>query len=191
MRPINWLAGVLSTFDRDVLKFLHRKGTDKLQVGGQMEWWTPDRFGGRKRVQTFRNTRTIVGANAALETVFRSGGQTATWYIGLVDNTAFSGFSVNDTMASHAGWTEFTSYSGGNRATWGPAAAAAGSITNTTNFTFAITGNGTLAGGFVSSVQAVSPGNTGILWATALQNRSVTIGSTLNGNYTYTLTPGS
>lgn len=191
MRPFSWLARVLSTFDPDAIAHLKKKGVDKVRVGGMFEWWEPGRFEGRVNYQRFWNTRTIVGANAALETVFRSGTAYATWYAGLVDNAAFTGFSVNDTMASHAGWAEFTSYSGGNRATWVPAAASGGVIANTTVFSYSITGNGTLAGGFISNTQALSPGNTGILWATGLVSRSVTNGTTLNGNYSYTLTPSS
>lgn len=168
-----------------------RQGVQVLLGKGVMEWWTAGPNGERLDYQRFSNGLCTAGINAALETVFRTGTQYTTWYVGLIDSLAYVGVSAADTMASHAGWAEFTSYTGGNRPSWGPAAAAAGIIANTTNFTYAISADGTLAGGFVTNTAAKSPGNTGVLWSTALQTRAVTNGSTLNGTYTFTLTPSS
>ncbi len=178
-------------FDYERLKFWKKKGVKSLKVGGHFRWWLYDCNMELKGFHCFPNGAAYVGLNAILETMFRSGSQITTWYVGLIDGSTFVSVSANDTMASHGGWTEFTSYSGANRPAWGPAAAASGVMTNTTLFTYAISSDGSLAGQFVTQGQAKSPGNTGILWATALQSRSVTNGDTLSGDYTITLTPSS
>ena len=58
---------------------------------------------------------------AILNGYFAGGGAPANLYLGLVSATGFVQFDhVNDTMASHAGWTEFSSYSESNRQRWIP-----------------------------------------------------------------------
>ena len=168
-----------------------RQGANRCVYRGVVEWWTVGPNGEKVRPQRFKNGLATVGINAALETVFRSGTQYTSWYAGLIDSTGYSGVAASDTMASHAGWTEFTSYSGANRPQWSPAAAAGGIIANTTNFSYTISADGSLKGLFITTVAAKSPGNTGTLWSTALVDRSVTNGSTLNGVYSFTLTPSS
>jgi hypothetical protein len=167
------------------------KEKNKLRVGGYFWWWTVGPNGEMIDPQFFRNAATYVGLNAFLECMFNSGTQITAWYVGLINNAGFTGVSVNDTIASHGGWTEFTGYTSANRPQWVPTAAASGVMVNSTAFTYAINADGTLAGTFVNSVAAKSPGNTGTLWATALQTRSVTNGSTLSGIYGITLTPSS
>lgn len=167
------------------------KDRNKLRVGGYFAWWEEMPDGTKKDVQYFRNAATYVGLNYMLETMFNSGTPITAWYVGLINSSGFSAVSVNDTMASHSGWTEFTSYSASNRPQWVPTTAASGVMVNTSAFTYAISADGTLSGTFVTSVAAKSPGNTGTLWATALQTRSVTNGSTLSGIYGITLTPSS
>lgn len=167
-----------------------REMPNRVRVGGVMEWWLRGPDGRLKSHDVFPNGAVYVGLNYILETMFRSGTQLTAWYVGLIDNSGFSAVSANDTMSSHAGWTEFTSYSGSNRPAWGPAAAASGVMANTTLFTYTLSASGTLAGGFVTSNQPKS-GTAGTLWATALQTRSVTNGDTLSGSYTITLTPSS
>jgi hypothetical protein len=174
---------------RDDLKRMADRGP--LRVGGVCRWWCHGADGRLKWRSVFNNGAAYVGLNYILETMFRSGTQLTAWYVGLIDGATFSAVSANDTMASHAGWTEFTTYVSANRPAWGPAAAASGVMTNTALFTYAIQADGTLAGQFVTSGQAKSPGNTGTLWATALNSRSVTNGDTLSGDYTITLTPSS
>ena len=122
------------------------------------------------------------GLNKILDVMFGSVTQITTWYIGLIDNSGFSALANADTLASHAGWNEFTNYSG-NRKSWGVGAAAARSITNGTTADFAITGTGTLKGIFVSNAAS---GTSGTLWSTAAfgSTVSVTNGDTLKVTYT-------
>lgn len=112
------------------------------------------------------NDVTTEGKNQLLDIMFRAQTQLTAWYLGLIDNSGFSALSAADTMASHAGWTEFTGYSQSTRVQWSPAAASSGAITNTTAATVDITSSGTLYGLFATS-NSTKSGTTGKLWATA------------------------
>lgn len=126
-----------------------------------------------------------VGLNHLLDVGFRNQTQTATWYMGLINNSGFSALAAADTMSSHAGWTEFTTYSESVRSTWTPAAAASRSIQNTTAVEFTITGTGTIKGVFLTTVDTKG-GTTGTLWATASFASTVSVvnGDVLKVTYT-------
>lgn len=119
--------------------------------------------------------------------------QTTTWYLGLITGPG-SGTTIaaGDTLATHLGWTEFTSYSGNRKAvTFGTATTADPSvISNTASpsaFTIAAPG-GTVAGAFLASV---ATGTSGILFSAsdfqAPGDRVVADGDTLNVTYTFSL----
>jgi hypothetical protein len=102
-----------------------------------------------------------------------------------------STFAAADTLASHAGWTEFTSYSGDRKAvTFGTATTADPSVidNNASQATFSITGTGTVAGAFLASVDT---GTSGVLFSEAdfesPGDRSVVSGDTLNVKYEFSL----
>jgi hypothetical protein len=126
---------------------------------------------GRFRVP---NGITDVGMNTLLDVMFHGVSAITTWYIGLVNNSGFSSFANADTMASHSGWTEFTSYDEANRVTWPEDAAATRSISNTTTADFTISATGTLHGIFVTSDNTKS-GTTGTLWSTAAFSSNVSV----------------
>jgi hypothetical protein len=142
--------------------------------------------GGVKHSEEFHNDITNAGKNALLDSFFRNQTQPATWYFGLVDNSGWSAFAAGDTMASHAGWTEFTSYSDSTRVAWTTVAASSQSITNTTVSTFNINGSGTLKGIFVNSV-STKGGTTGTLWSTAAFTSTVPVTSGDQLKITYTV----
>lgn len=121
-----------------------------------------------KVIATYHTKNGIVteGLNSLLDVGFRNQTQNATWYMGLVNNSGFSAFANADTMSSHAGWTEFTSYDEANRPTWTPSAAASRAITNGTPVEFTISASGTVRGIFIVTNNTIS-GTTGVLWATA------------------------
>ncbi len=122
------------------------------------------------------------GLNSILGIMFHSDTQITTWYIGLIDNSGFSALANADTLASHAGWNEFTNYTG-NRKAWTAGASASRSITNASTVDFAITGTGTLKGIFVSNA---ATGTSGTLWSTAAFSSTVAVanGDTLKVTYT-------
>ena len=112
----------------------------------------------------FPNGTTNAGITNNLSVYLGGGTQSTTWYLGLIDNAGFSTLAAADTMASHAGWTEATTYTEATRPTWTPGAAAGQSITNPTEVTFSINGTVTLAGAFIVSNNTKS-GTSGTLWA--------------------------
>ena len=151
----------------------------------KVEHW---RAGVLLRTYEFPNDITNEGKNLIFEVMFHDGTQIAStsWYIGLISNTGYSALAPGDTMASHSGWTEFTTYSQANRVSWGPGAAASQQITNATPATFDMTGSGTVKGLFIPSNNSKG-GTSGKLWATALFNADVPV---VNGDQlkvTYTL----
>ena len=119
--------------------------------------------------------------------------QITTWYLGLITGPG-SGTTIaaGDTLASHAGWTEFTNYSGNRKtATFGTATTADPSVINNTASpaSFSISGaGGTVAGAFLASVDT---GTSGTLFsASDFQSpgdRVVVSGDTLNVSYTFSL----
>lgn len=141
-----------------------------------------DKDGKVKFMEEFPNDITTQGKNSILDVQFHAATQITTWYIGLVDNSGWTAFAAADTLASHAGWNEFTTYTG-NRKEWTEGAPSSGSITNATSVDFAITGSGTLKGVFIASV---ATGTSGTLWSTAAFSSTVPVinGDTLKITYT-------
>lgn len=119
---------------------------------------------------SIRNGATTQGMNHLLDVGFRNQTATATWYATIINNAAFSAVAVGDTAASHAGWAEWTGYNESVRQTWSPAAAAAGSIANSSAMTFTNNSGSsvTIRGVAIFSV-STKGATTGILWATAIE----------------------
>ena len=123
---------------------------------------------------------------------FKGSSYTAAFYLGLITGPASStSYAAADTLASHAGWTEFSSYSGSRKAvTFGTPTTATPSVINSTGSpsSFAITGTGTVAGAFICTVAS---GTSGILFSEAdfdsPGDRNVVSGDTLNVSYTFSL----
>lgn len=163
-----------------------------IKFKGTATWTLHDKDGNLKAGDTETlNGVADVGINKLLDIMFGATAKFATWFMGLVDSSAFSGLAAGDTEASHAGWTENTGYtiSGGssvNRATWTPAAASGKSVSNTSAVAFTMTGAATIKGFFLCSDQLKAT-NTGTLWASALfasGDQVVANGDILNVTYT-------
>ena len=117
----------------------------------------------------------------------------AAWYLGLITGPG-SGTTIaaGDTLASHAGWTEYSDYTGNRKAvTFGSATLADPSVIDNSGApnAFVITApGGTVAGAFLASV---ATGTSGILFsASDFQSpgdRAVVAGDTLNVTYTFSL----
>lgn len=130
------------------------------------------------------NDVTVVGKNHLLDVVFGNSSpvtQVATWYIGLVNDSPSPVFSENDTLASHAGWAEWTSYSG-NRKAWDDANAASKIKGTTSVSTFTISATGTINGILIA---AVASGTSGVLWATGSFDETVDVVSSDDLKITY------
>jgi hypothetical protein len=124
---------------------------------------------------------------------FSGSAYTAAFFLGLVTGPG-SGttYAAADTLASHAGWTEFTNYSGSRKAvTFGTATTADPSVigNSASPAQFSITGaGGTVAGAFLCNVAS---GTSGVLFSEAdfqsPGDRVVVSGDTLNVTYTFSL----
>lgn len=149
-----------------------------LGADGQVKW-----------EDTIKNLVVTVGRNDLLDKYFAGSSYTAAWYMGLVDNASFSAYAAGDTLASHAGWLEFLSYTGANRITVSWGAASAGSKV-TTSTSFSINGAGTVLGALMCTTQAkgtASNGGAGILYSAGSftgGSRAVVSGDTLLVTYT-------
>ncbi len=115
----------------------------------------------------FHNGITDLGMNHVLDVTFHGTSANGTWYGGLIDNSGYTALAAADTMASHAGWNEFTTYSESVRQTWVEGAASSRAMTNSTAMTFSISGSGTLRGAFLAS-DSTKSGTSGVLFATGL-----------------------
>jgi len=148
-----------------------------------------DADGNTKWSDIIKNLVMTGGKNDMLDKYFAGSAYTAAWYLGLVNGASSPTYAAGDTMASHAGWTEFTSYSNATRPAPSWSAASSGSKA-TTATAFNINGSGTVAGAFMTTGSAIS-GTTGILYSAGNftgGNRTVASGDTLNVTYTATLT---
>lgn len=144
-----------------------------------------DKDGQLKWSQAFPNGIVDVGINYLLDAGFNGGTQVSTWYMGLIDNAAFSALANADTMASHAGWAESAAYDEAARPEWTAGAAGSRAVTNGTTVDFSMSATATIKGIFITTV-ATKSGTTGTLWSTAAfsSNASVTDGDTLKVTYT-------
>jgi hypothetical protein len=130
---------------------------------GQVKW-----------TEEFHNLVTTEGKNDIIDKYFKGSAYTAAWFLGLKGTGTAA---VGDTLASHAGWSEVTPYSGNRPAiTFG--STSAGSNTATA-VSFTINGTATVAGAFISSVNT---GTSGKLYSAGdfAASRSVASGDTLN-----------
>ena len=158
-----------------------KKSQSKVRLGGIFKVNCLDIDGNEKWIEYAGNIIVNVGLNHILDVVFHGTSAVDPWYIGLKGTgTAVSG----DTLASHAGWSELTPFSGASRVTYVEAAASGESITNSANkASFSITSTATIDGAFVAS--AIT-GTTGTLMCAAdfASARAVENGDTLEITYT-------
>jgi hypothetical protein len=159
--------------------------TETIGVTGHYNVQCLDSNGQVKWTDTIENLVVTVGKNDLLDKYFAGSAYTAAWYMGLVDGASSPTYAAGDTLASHAGWTESTAYSGTNRSTVAWNAASAGSKASTAT-SFSINATATIAGALLTVTQ-VRATTTGVLYSAGSfsgGNRSVANGDTLNVTYT-------
>jgi hypothetical protein len=168
--------------------------TDGACGGGTFYVTCYDKDGQLKWSTEAKNLVTNAGLQFMNDRFFTGSTYTAAWYIGLVDNSGFTAYDPTDTMASHTGWSENTSYSGSDRGTASvgtPTLADPSVIDNSgSQASYSITGTATIRGAFLTTTQDNST-NTGILFSVAdfeaPGSRSVVSGDTLNVLYSFSL----
>lgn len=139
------------------------------------------------------NAATTVGHNSLLNVGFRASTQITAWFVGLINGSGYSAVAAGDTMASHAGWTEYTAYTETTRQAWSPGAASGGVVVNASAIVFTNGGStGSIQGMFLASSSTKSEA-VSTLYSTAVEAspRSLAAGATFQVYYQVTLTPVS
>jgi hypothetical protein len=167
--------------------------TEGVGAGGVYTMQCFDKDGKLKWEASSHNLVVNVGLQDMNTQYFKGASYTAAWFIGLYGAGATNTPAAGDTMASHAGWTEVTPYSGTRPAATFAAATNANPsvVTNTASpASFAITSTATVGGAFLTSNNTAG-GSTGVLFSAAdfqaPGDRSVVNGDTLNVTYTFSL----
>jgi hypothetical protein len=167
--------------------------TNKAKAGGIYKVECYDAQGNFKWQEETHNLVVNVGLQDMNTKYFSGSTYTAAWYLGLITGPG-SGTTIAaaDTLASHAGWTEFTDYSGNRKAvTFGTATTADPSVisNSASPSQFTVSGaGGVVAGAFLCNA---ATGTSGILFsASDFQSpgdRTVVSGDTLTVTYTFSL----
>lgn len=127
-----------------------------------------------KWTERFENLVTTAGKTDIIDKYFKGSAYTAAWYLGL---KGAGSAAAGDTLASHAGWSEVTPYSGNRPAiTFGT---TSGGSNTATAVSYSCNGSATVAGAFVASANS---GTSGTLYSAGdfSASRAVVNGDTLN-----------
>lgn len=162
--------------------YMYESGLSKF--GGRFTMDHYDKHGNWVARLIAKNGITDTGMNHVLDTVFHGTSPITTWYAGLIDNSGYTALAAGDTMGTHGGWNEFTTYSEGVRQTWTEGAAASRSMTNSTAMTFTISGTGTLRGAFLASSATFGAGT---LFATGLFGSTYPVAASDSFKLIYTI----
>jgi hypothetical protein len=162
--------------------------------GGVFHFKCYDKDGNLKWEDKAHNLVVNEGLEAMNNEFFAGSGYSATWYLGLVNNSPSPSYAAGDTMASHAGWAESTDYSELVRqtCTFGAATLADPSEIDNSGSpaVFSIDNTVTIAGAFLTD-DDTKGGSTGLLFSastfTTPGARSVVNGDTLNVTYEFSL----
>ena len=118
-------------------------------------------------VDRCENTVMTGGKNDLLDKYFAGSSYTAAWYLGLIQSDSYSAIAAGDTMSSHAGWQECTSYDEAARVTMAFSSASSGSKALSSALAYTISATKTVKGCFATTV-STKGGTTGILYSAGL-----------------------
>ena len=176
----------------DNVSALVQKTTDvnnHVKLGGVFHFKCFDKDGNLKWEDSTHNLVVNVGLKHLNDTFFSGSAYTATWYLGLVNASPSPSYAAADTLASHAGWAETTSYTGNRKPVTFAAATTADPsvITNSAvPSQFSMNATVTVAGAFLANVDT---GTSGILFSVSSfqspGNRNVVNGDTLSVTYQF------
>jgi len=127
-----------------------------------------------------------VGLQHILNTVFSGSAQTTTWYVGLCSSSPT--IASTNTMASHAGWTEKTSYDEATRQAYTEVRTNQSLSNTAAKAAFTISATSVIGGAFLTSLNTKG-GTTGTLMCAAAftgGNKSADDNDTIQVTYTFT-----
>jgi hypothetical protein len=195
------IKGVIMTIEKtkatDVVSSgltCNTKAGEDAKATGVFEIKCHDKDGNLKWTAESKNLVVNAGLAYMAGTALTSVTQITSFFLGLYGAGASNTPAAGDTMASHAGWTEDTTYSNATRvaATFVTATTANPSVvTNSASpAVFNINGTTTIGGAFLTS-GSVKGGTTGTLFSAAdfgsPGDRSVVNSDTLSVTYTFSL----
>ena len=158
--------------------FRNRYAVECFDADGDLRW-----------VDYIDNLVPNVGLDELLDKFLKGAAYTAQFFVGLTGATPT--IAAGNNMASHAGWTDDTTYSNATRPALTLGAVSGQSVSNSASVAvFNINGAGTIGGAFVTT-NNTKGGTTGILFgvgAFAGGNRTVANLDTLNVTVTITAT---
>jgi len=165
---------------------------DSAKAGGVFTVVCRDPQGNEKWTDIFHNLVVNEGLQDMNTKYFKGSSYTAAWYLGIIDGAgAGNTFAAGDTLASHAGWTENTAYSGNRVAvTFGTATTADPSVISNSGSpsVFTITSNSqTISGAFLTTAAS---GTSGVLFSAnnfSGGDKAVDSGDTLSVTYSFSL----
>lgn len=157
-----------------------------VRMGGVFAFIFRDKFGREvdRDLIPWHNLVVTEGRGHVSSVIFGGGTQVNPWYIGLCASSPTP--AAGDTLASHAGWTEFTDYSG-TRKEFVETITGAQADNSASVATFVFTGNGTVGGGFLCSVAS---GTSGVLYSVGIRSggdRAVETSESMEVTYTHTV----
>lgn len=146
-----------------------------------------DKDGNLKWKEIIENIVVNQGLDSTLSSHF-GGSSVAPWYLGLTQASPTG--AAGDTLSSHAGWNENTTYSESTRRQFNPGVVSSQSLSNSANRAqFSINGNTVVGGAFLTndSVKGGATANKVLYSVGAFSggNRSLVNGDTLNVQATF------
>jgi hypothetical protein len=170
------------------------KAGEAAQATGVFNIICRDKDGNLKWQAESKNLVVNVGLQYMAGSALTSVAQITTWYLGLYGAGSSNTPAAADTMSSHAGWIEVTTYSNATRVTATFATATTANPSVVTNSAspavFNINGTTTVGGAFLTS-NNTKGGTTGTLFSAAdfgsPGDRSVVNSDTLSVTYTFSL----
>jgi hypothetical protein len=164
---------------------------EKVRFGGVFEFNAFDKNGNLKWKNKTRNLVVNEGLQHILDGLFNSddssGSTVDPWYVGIIDGNDSSGMVVaaGDTLASHAGWVEETSYTGDRKEYVGVRSSQ--TVTNTASTaSFSMSGATNVCGAFLCGA---ATGTSAILLCAGTftgGDKSLDNGDTLEVTYQFT-----
>ena len=154
---------------------------------GKFEVTCRDRVGDVKWIERMPNMVVNVGLQHILNVTFSGSTQSATWYVGLSGSspTVASG----DTVATHAGWDEFTAYDEATRQEWVEVRTNQSMTNSGTKATFTVSTDSSIIGGAFLATDSTKGGSTGTLMCSAAftgGNKSADDNDSIEVQYTFT-----
>jgi hypothetical protein len=131
---------------KELLALLGAPHKEAAEVGGRFVVRCIGPDGKEKWRDTTKNLVVNEGLQKILDDVFTGGtdARVLTWYLGLTGGTPSP--AAGDTLASHAGWTEFTAYTG-DRKEWVEVRSGQTLSNSASKALFVINANGSTIGG--------------------------------------------